>query len=355
MIETISLNKNKTDFSKVAQILEKSLYPLSNFFSPKEIPDVEKNFLILLFLAWMKRENIAPVSKPRAIVICQNGVTLSSLMYFSIKEMFPEFYFTRFVSMRVFTEISDNEYDVVFSTIHLETRKKLYIVDNIIDLKDKKLLRRKVFEDLYGFSSNENELEIIYKTIDGFLEEEQSEKLKSSISKALQKNRENPNFSQVRNSSLSDLLPIKRINIIDSVKDYVEAIKMVAKPLLEDKLIDQRYVNKILENYDFDCPNIVFGREVAVPHASFEDGSHKLSMSLLKVNKGVLFGPDSSVHIVIMLAPIDTSSHLNALIQIYDLVMEDKDVERIIEAKNKEEIKEIIEKYSSRERRSHYD
>lgn len=355
MIETIMQNKKKTEFLKVSEILEKSLYPLTNFFSPKEIPDVEKNFLAFQFLAWIKRENLAPVSKPRAVVICQNGVTISNLMYFSLKEVFPEFYFTKYVSLREFYEMNDKEYDVVFSTIHLETKKKLFVVDSIIDFKDKDLLRRKVFEELYGFSSNENELEIIYRTIDLFLDENQSEKLKSNISKALQKNRENSYPTQVKNSSLSDLLPIQRIKIIDSVKDYVDAIKIVAKPLLEDKLIEQRYVNKILENYDFDCPNIVFGYEVAVPHARFEDGAHELSMSLLKVNKGVLFGDNCLVHIIVMLAPIDTISHLNALIQLYDLVMEELDVEKIIKARTKEEIKEIIRKYSNKERGCHDD
>lgn len=351
MIEAIKLNANTVEFQKVSEILEKSIYPLSNFFGLNKIPDVEKNFLVLQFCAWMKRENLVPISKIKAVVVCKNGVTISNMMYFTLKEIFPEFYFTKFVSTREFYELSDEEFDVVFSNIYLETNKKLFIVDNIIDLQERDLLRRKVFEKLYGFASSENELEIIYRTIDSFLDENQSQKLKSIISKTLQKHREREFNDDTKNYSLSDLLPISRIKVVNSVKDYVEAINIVSKPLLDNKKIEKRYVDKILENYNYECPNIVFGNEVAVPHARFEDGANELSMSLLKINKGVLFGENCLIHIVVMLAPIDTNSHLNALIQLYDLVTEENDVHKIIQARKKEEIKEIIDKYSNKERR----
>ena len=345
MIAAIQANTDNQEFQLVEGIVEKSIAPLQSFIEA-DIPAIEKHFLVLQFLAWIRRQNLSPLNKPRAVVVCLNGVTISNLMFLSLRELFPEFTFVDVVSLRDFNELDEKHYDIVFSTISLKTNKKLFLVNNIIEFKDKNSIRNRVFAELYDQNVPKTDLGIIYKTIDENLPEDQAVKLKTAIAEGLQSNNSTAVATLNNQPSLLDLITINRIAIINSVVDYKEAIRLAAKPLLKEEIITNAYIEKIITNYDFNYPNIVFGTEIAVPHASAEDGSNALAMSLLKINNGVKFGKDCLVHVVVMLAPIDTSSHLKALIQLSNLAMNDDDVKELAECTNKNEIQNILKKHN---------
>ena len=48
-----------------------------------------------------------------------------------------------------------------------------------------------------------------------------------------------------------------KIQIVDSIKDWKEALRVAAKPLLDAKNIESRYVDSIIENVNKNGPYIV--------------------------------------------------------------------------------------------------
>lgn len=345
MIRVIEANKDREEFILVAEILEKSLEPLQKVLQLNVIPLVEKDFLVLQLISWIKRQNLIPLDKYRVIVVCVNGVTISNIMYLSLREIFPEFNFIGVVSKREFDQISDNQYEIVFSTTKVKTNKKLFLVDHIFKPENIAQLRTKVLSELFGFKNNASDIDIVYQTIDTFLGKEQGVRLKSLIKRNIEKDRNDLLQNEEGNLSLSDLLPKQHIRIVNDTTDYLEAMEIVAKPLLDEGLIEKEYVEKIKQNYDPNYPNIIFGEEIAIPHAGPKDGTHGLSMSLVKINNGVYFSKENLIHIVIMLAPKDASSHLTALVQLSELAFDQQLLNKIIKSTKKEEIIDLLSKY----------
>lgn len=343
MVDTIRSNANNQEFRNAFRMLETSIGPLAELLET-EIPEVEMDFLVLQFIGWMRRQNFDRQEKKRAIVVCLNGVSISMLMFVSLKEIFPEFVFTDVVSLREFNNVDPGNYDLIFSTIPLKTNKKIIVVENVIDLKYKALLRERVFAELYDLDVAVTDLGIVYQTIDSMLEDGQAQELKAGIAAALERNRQLPAGNE-NDASLKELIN-GRITIINSVKDYKQAIELAGKTLLEEGIIERRYLDKIIASYDYEYPNILFGEQIAVPHGSHEDGTSGLGMSLLKINEGVRFSDDDLVHIVILLAPIDRKAHLKALLQLAELSVNEEDLNRIIETHDKQEIDETLDRYS---------
>ena len=97
-----------------------------------------------------------------------------------------------------------------------------------------------------------------------------------------------------------------KIQIADSIKDWQEALRAAAKPLLDAGNIEARYVDSIIENVKKNGPYIVLTDGVAMPHSRPEEGVIKKGMSLLKVKKGVdFYQTEKKVYLFFTLATED--------------------------------------------------
>ncbi|WP_300716523.1 PTS sugar transporter subunit IIA, partial [uncultured Brachyspira sp.] len=63
-----------------------------------------------------------------------------------------------------------------------------------------------------------------------------------------------------------------KVQIAESVKDWQEALRIAAKPLLDAENIEARYIDSIIENVIKNGPYIVLIDGVAMPHSRPEEG-----------------------------------------------------------------------------------
>ena len=66
---------------------------------------------------------------------------------------------------------------------------------------------------------------------------------------------------------LTDLITQKRIQCIERVSDWREAIRTASAPLLEDGSIQESYVDAMVESVETVGPYIVLAPELPFPHA----------------------------------------------------------------------------------------
>lgn len=131
-----------------------------------------------------------------------------------------------------------------------------------------------------------------------------------------------------------------KIQIVDSIKDWKEALRVAAKPLLDAKNIESRYVDSIIENVNKNGPYIVLTDGVAMPHSRPEEGVIKQGMSLLKIKDGVdFYQTEKKVYLFFTLAAKDSNSHQDAIADLADVLGDDDLLNKIIEEDlNPEEI-----------------
>ncbi|RDI41631.1 PTS sugar transporter subunit IIA [Falsibacillus pallidus] len=132
------------------------------------------------------------------------------------------------------------------------------------------------------------------------------------------------------------------INFMDSVSTWEESVKAAAQPLLKHGNIDESYVEDMISNIHKFGPYIVIVPGIAMPHAQNKGGVNQNGVSLLKLNKPVLYPENKEVNLVLVLAATDSSGHLD-LISDLSSVLADEEVKTSLEnAESKEEILRLI-------------
>jgi mannitol/fructose-specific phosphotransferase system IIA component (Ntr-type) len=141
---------------------------------------------------------------------------------------------------------------------------------------------------------------------------------------------------------LKALLTEGRIRILDSVKDWKDAIYLAAKPLEEDGSIEPAYTKAMLLSVESMGPFIVMSPGIAIPHARPEAGVRWMSMSLLKVREKVYFTEEKYANLFFILASTDGNSHLDALRELSALFSDEATYNKFMKADTVEELHQLI-------------
>ncbi|WP_297296491.1 PTS sugar transporter subunit IIA [uncultured Brachyspira sp.] len=121
-----------------------------------------------------------------------------------------------------------------------------------------------------------------------------------------------------------------KIDIIDNVSNWEEAIRKGAELLVENKCVEPRYVDCIVNNIKESGPYIVLGDGMAMSHARPEDGVIKNGITLLKIRDGVDFDEKNRVFLLFTLAAENNEHHQELLEEIADLLNESEKIKRIM-------------------------
>lgn len=133
------------------------------------------------------------------------------------------------------------------------------------------------------------------------------------------------------------------IQVIENVENWEEAIKIAAKPLIENNKIKKGYVDSIIANIKELGPYIILAPGIAMPHARPDETVLESSVSLLKINKGVSFSEDTDdVYLMFVLAAKDNTSHIEIIEQLTQLLSDDDKIEALKEAKTLEKVENIL-------------
>ncbi|MCP3764808.1 BglG family transcription antiterminator [Domibacillus sp. A3M-37] len=315
------------------------------------IPEDEAAYFTLHFGGWLRRQGTTLDDRKRAIVVCPNGVGISNILIYTLRELFPDILFLDVLSVRNAAEYPLS-YDLVFSTVHLRTGATLFVVPAILEAKDKHKLRQQVIQELYGYTIQNVNVSALLKVISKYAtihEVDQLEKALESNSYNYTSKTNNYSLEEAGKPVLEQLINLQTIQIQKRVSDWKEGIKVAAQPLIDLGTIEDRYVDSIIEALETNGPYMVITPGVAIPHSRPEHGVRSLSMSLLKLDEPVNFAPDKPVQLIIVLAAVDNDSHLRALMQLTQLLSEPANIEEMVNASDKSMLMEYVHKYSKEE------
>lgn len=137
-----------------------------------------------------------------------------------------------------------------------------------------------------------------------------------------------------------------RINIVDEVKNWGEAIEIVSAPLLKDQCINQNYVEEVKENISKESYRFLVDHDIILAHSRPNGDVKKNGLSFLKVNKGVQFPnlKNKNIKLIFVISALSIKHHMDWL-QRFAKIMDDVSmVEKLNSATTKNEIIEIFKK-----------
>ncbi|UUI40674.1 BglG family transcription antiterminator [Oceanobacillus oncorhynchi] len=337
------------EYKELHHLVKKSIPSLEKVIGCS-IPESESIYFTILIGGWMERQGDSLRHRIKAIVVCPNGVSVSKLMKSTLNQLFPEFVFLEALSIREFRKF-DIEYDIVFSPVYLDTDKKLFIVEPFISNEVKKQLRSQVMQTVYGFTPQSIDIEELIKIVGNNTDIQNESKLKRELSVYLRREQLHETaIYEEEQPRLVELLQPDHIIIRSEVGSWREAIEIAAQPLLKKGIITPQYIKKMIELHDINRPYIVYGTDIAIPHATPEDGVNDLGMSMLKLQQGVNISSNQSIRLIVVIAPIDKKKHLRALLEISKLSELKPEIEEIIKAVRVEDIYHCLEDYSNQEK-----
>lgn len=128
-----------------------------------------------------------------------------------------------------------------------------------------------------------------------------------------------------------ELLKQENVQICESADNWQDAIKKSVLPLERNGYVKDCYKDGIIENIKKLGPYIIIADHIALPHARPEQGAIKTQISVTLFRKDIEFeGKETTARLFVTLAAKDNDSHLDALMQISELLSDEDTVDEIL-------------------------
>jgi PTS system ascorbate-specific IIA component len=130
---------------------------------------------------------------------------------------------------------------------------------------------------------------------------------------------------------------------------WEEAIQAGCEPLLKDNTITQEYVNSVIQCVKDFGPYIVIAPMIAMPHSTQGAvGVNDTKISFMKVEEAVHFkdgDPEYDAKLFFTLASLDGDQHMQNIMKLSEMLMNDVIVEELLKAKNDDDLLRIHKTY----------
>ncbi len=339
----------RANYNELFLNTKNAAFHLENYIK-QAIDDQEVSYITLHFGAALENAKAVTKDRPRVVIVCGTGIGTAKMVASKIANEFNVDIVDTISCREIGTITDDCSY--IISTVDIpDFDPKKYIRINPLLLERDFLKLGQYLKFKYDKTENHyNRLKLVNKLIDiaekyvkipdrKFLQYEFLYELKKA---------EDLEIEGRYIYMLKDLLTWNNIKVNVECLDWKEAIKLGTQMLIDSGCVEERYYDAIIDNFRDFGPYMVVAPGIVLSHARPENGVKKLSMSLLTLKNPVEFGSESNdpVKLVITLAALDNENHLKALSQLMELFMNSEDMALIFKASNKEDVIEIIGKYS---------
>jgi len=139
-----------------------------------------------------------------------------------------------------------------------------------------------------------------------------------------------------------ELLQRENVQILEKAADWKDAVRRSVLPLEKGGYVTPDYKEGVITNVEQLGPYICLAPHVALPHARPEQGAVKTQIAVTLFRKEVDFDgfdrDDAKANLFVTLAASDNNSHLDALMEISEILQDDDKMEQILQAADEDEL-----------------
>ena len=142
---------------------------------------------------------------------------------------------------------------------------------------------------------------------------------------------------------LDDILTQESVQYIECVESWKEAVVICVQPLIDQGKVDCEYISAVNRNIERYGSNFVIYTYIILPHARPEQGVKENAVSILLTKTPFHFDDNKTpVRLVIVMAPMDSKSHLQILKEISGMLYDRNSIQSIMESKSKGQLYQRI-------------
>ena len=151
---------------------------------------------------------------------------------------------------------------------------------------------------------------------------------------------------------LSDIVGRNKILLHQSPNSWESAIKLAAKPLLENDYIKAEYVQAMIDTVKKYGPYIVISKGVALAHARNNNDVKAIGLSVMTLSTPINFGniENDPVKIIFCLAATDSDTHLQMIKSLVSVINEEWKIDYLSRAATIDEFVESMNKLEQKDK-----
>lgn len=148
---------------------------------------------------------------------------------------------------------------------------------------------------------------------------------------------------------LKEFVEKGRYSFHQKFDNWEDAIRASCTPIITEGVIEDVYVQAVIDCVKKYGPYIVIAPNIAMPHSTEgAQGVNETAICFMKVEEPVHFDeedPEKDARLFFVLAAVDHDKHLENMIKLSEMLMNDELVEELLLAKTPEDLLAIDAKY----------
>ncbi|MCI6271545.1 MAG: PTS sugar transporter subunit IIA [Erysipelotrichaceae bacterium] len=313
--------KIKKEYFDIYNLVMESIKPLVNSYKI-EIPTDEVAFLTMHFVLLLNLGKQEETNKPKACVVCTNGIAGSIILYNELIRLFPNLDFDLPIDYQNYKK-NYEDYDIVFTSnidITLDNLKPYVVkVNPIMSKKEKQILVEKVFEYFGRVSGFDDKVDRIMNALESYTDINDSIKirLKDELINIMYENT-NVTYGEL---GIFDLLEKDQIIFNNDIDKWNSALYVAGKPLVEKGYISKEYLSSIL-TAEYHQSYFIISPHLALPHTNKPEYVNKACMSFLIFDEEKRFEEldNKPIKYIVLLASKNNANHLSAMRELLELL-----------------------------------
>lgn len=333
--------KEDTWHKMLFETVKANLEPLEKLVG-KSFPIEEIKLITFYFGGVLESRRQSDNNQQRAAVVCTNGIIAARLMFEHLVRLFPEIAFLSAISVHDF-ETFDKDYDLVFSTVPLNTNARQYIIHPLMTTEESINLRFRVLNDL-GLSTQQGSVDQVVQIVKKHATVRDSKGLKNDLLAWLIKTNisQNTEPKRTRLPSLKHYLKPELVQIIDTNMNWEKALRFSIKPLINEGIVTLHFEDVLVEQTKDQRSFAFFGTRMAIPHTVPENGALSEAFGFSIFKTPVSFPGKRSISIIVPISLRDTTKHLRAIHQLSHIAEDTSLIDKLINTNNSKTAYQLI-------------
>lgn len=321
------------DYQHLINIVTESLDPIEEIIGGK-FPATEVQFITMHVAVELMRLSEADKNKKKAVLVSLAHGSMERMLYLQLKQLFDDFEFIGVYSQRQFNEL-DEDIDIIFTTIPLQTEVPQHMVNSILSYHDASNIVKRVY-DVHVEDDINCLIDIIEETMGSIIDDEKRKVI-------LDKYRM-PNFLESKITSYRNLADYMSVNLIkyDSSNTIEEAVKQATVDLVKEGFITKDYADELSVVGQF-SPNYILGPSLMIPHIDRKEGAIKEGIMMYVLEEPVdYYG--MSISLICPLIIRDSTKHTLAISQLHSLAHNPDIMKQLVGLKDSKLAYDLIKK-----------
>ncbi|QVI35078.1 transcription antiterminator BglG [Lacticaseibacillus chiayiensis] len=322
------------NYQEVFSLVARAIHSFRDILG--EVPDDEIAFLTIHLISFIYTGDSSKNDSITAAIVCPNGIGNSALAYLQLTSLFPNIKFLKPFRYADLDRYLDSV-DMIFSTFYrsdLFTKgKPCFIIKPIMSTEGKYNLIQEVNTRMSSSTLTiptlNSVMKIVAKTI-------KNDKQLAQIRRELDANLFKPKVRQrTHKLALVDVLREDDIKLGVEADSAKEAIRIAAKPLVDQGAINQNYVEKMVSPDAHALSAYIISPGVALPHSNPENGAKRVAIGMTVLKTPIAFGKmeDGKVRFIFVLSAVNPTDHLMVLQDLMDLLADSRFMDLLISQK----------------------